>query len=362
MITYGLTSMRRSRTCGKAVLSIVVAAVCILNFGCGKQKEPIPEKKTSPPSVDQQPVAKPAVKATKLVYASSKNAWCVLPIVAKKTGIFEKHGLNVEIQYVQAAKQAMDALVGGAADVANVVEINVAFLGFAGDKNVSILATICESYDGAIVARKDRGISKAVDLAGKKIGILQGTTSQVFADRFLKANGVDAKGITIINLQPVAIQASILNGEIDAGSVWEPFIHNIAQQLGDKCIVFADRDAYTGYMNAAVRKDWLAKHTSVAENFIQALCEAEIYVAKHNDEVIEITAAEINLPKETLQKIWGSYKYELYLAPAKLTDAIKKEGEWIRETQERFRDKDMPDYSGYADTSVLSIVAPGKVK
>jgi len=346
---------------GWAALSIVVAAACMLSFGCGKKSEAVADKAVLAP-VAQQPVVKPEVKSTKLTYASSKNAWCVLPIIAKKTGIFERHGLNVELQYVQAAKQAMDALVGGAADVANVVEINVAFLGFSGEKNVSVIATICESYDGAIIARKDKGIAKPADLAGKKVGILQGTTSQVFADRFMKANGVDSKGVTIINLQPVAIQASILNGEIDAGSVWEPFTHNIVQQLGDKCIVFSDRDAYTGYMNAAVRKDWLAKNADVAKSLIQSLAEAEIYVTEHKDQAIDIVSTEINLPKETLQKIWESYKYDLYLSPAKLTDTIKKEGEWVKGSQERFHDKDLPDYAGYADPSVLSAVVPSKVK
>lgn len=309
-----------------------------------------------------RPVPGQPAKARKLTYATSKNAWCVLPIVAVKRGMFEKHGLDVKLEYVQAAKFAMDALISSSADVANVVEVNIAFLGFTGNTNASVIATICEAYDGAIAARKDRGISAAPDLKGKKLGILQGTTSQIFAERFIAANGLTASDISIVNLTPVAIQTSMLAGEIDAGSLWEPFIYNIARELGDNAVVFRDPTSYTGFMNVTVRKDWLGKNSDTADRLLKAMIEAEAYVQSRPDDVIPLIAEEIALPAETLKEIWPLYKHELYLAPSKLTAAISSEGDWIRTTQDRFVGRDLPDYGGYILPEVLNRIDPKRLQ
>ena len=90
---------------------------------------------------------------------TSKNIWCTLPILASERGFFEDEGLNVSIEFVQAAKFAMDALVAGSTDFATVVEANIAYLGFTGNRDVSVIATVVEAHDGAIVARRSAGIS-----------------------------------------------------------------------------------------------------------------------------------------------------------------------------------------------------------
>src|SRR5262249_15651212 len=154
-------------------------------------------------------------------------AWCTLTILADKKGYFRDHGLEVELRYVQAAKFAMDALLSRDVAAANVDETNMVFLGYAGNDEVAIIARHALVADGAIVARKSAGIATPADLAGKKLGILQGTTSQIFADRFLKKHSLAPDSVRIVNLQPVAIQSSLVSKDIDAGSVWEPFVHNL---------------------------------------------------------------------------------------------------------------------------------------
>lgn len=322
--------IRLSRTL--AVFSIIC---CILFGGCSKKQ----------------------AEAKKVSLTSSKNIWCTLPIIAKQRGFFNEEGLDVTMNYVQAAKLAMDALIAGSTEFATVVETNVAFLGFTGNTNINVISTVAEVYDGAIVARKSSGISNPADLKGKKIGILQGTTSQIFADKFLTKHGMDSKSVQVVNLQPVAIQTSLIGKEIDAGSIWQPFVFNIQKALGDDAVVFNDPSVYTGLMNIAVGKEWLAKNPSTGLAFLRALRKAEQFVANKPDSAQALMAKEINLDLDVVKSIWSEYSFQLHLDSNQLLKAIREEGAWIKSTQPGFADKVVPDYEVYVNSSLLSQVA-----
>jgi sulfonate transport system substrate-binding protein len=283
----------------------------------------------------------------KVSFATSKNAWCALTILAQKKGFFQEEGIDADLEYVQAAKLAMDALVGGSSQFSNVVETNMAFLGYTGNENVEIVATHCESHDGAIVARRSAGIERPQDLEGKKLGILQGTTSQVFADRFIEKYGIDPLKVTIVNLTPVAVQSSMLTKEIDAGSVWQPFVSNIEKQLGTDAIVFSDKDVYTAYMNIAILKDWAQQHPQTVVRVLKAHIKAEDFAKTSRDEAIAIVAQEIGLEKDTLGQIWNEYVYHVDIKPELLKE-IQAEGAWIQKSQPQFQGKPIPSFDDWA--------------
>lgn len=292
---------------------------------------------------------------------SSKNIWCALPIIAQEKGFFKEENLDVKINFVQVAKFSMDALIANSTDFAMVVDINLAYLGFTGNSNVEVLATVVKAYDGAIVARKDHGIETPKDLSGKKVGILQGTTSQIFADKFLEKHLIDS--VNILNLQPISIQSSVISDEIDAGSIWQPFVYNIEKQLGENAIVFKDSLAYTGYMNLAVRKDWLgtSENNKKAKSFLIALKKANQYIIDNPESSKDILSKIINLDKNIVESIWHEYKFDLNLDKNELLGVIKSEGEWIKETQKNFIDKPFPNYETYFENTMLNDISRTEV-
>lgn len=284
--------------------------------------------------------------STRVAMACSKNLWCALPILAEKKGFFDAHRLDVDLTYVQAAKFAMDALVSGSSDVAGVVETNVAFLGFTGNKDVRLVTTIVHSHDGGIVARRSAGIVKPEDLAGKKIGVLKGTTSQIFADRFFKKYRLEGR-VEIVNLQPVAIQTAVVDGSIPAGSVWQPLIYNVIQATGGDALVFQDPEVYVGTMNVATRRAWADSNPAAIDAFIASLQEALEFAQKRPAEAQATLAAEIDIPIETLAAIWNQYDYGVSMETTSLAAEIRRQGKWIVQTQPGFSDKSLPDYSLY---------------
>lgn len=296
----------------------------------------------------------------KVSLATSKNPWSALTIIAHKKGFFKEEGLDVDLQYVQAAKLAMDALLSGSAQFANVVETNVAFLGYTGNKNIELVATHCESHDGAIIARGDAKIQTPKDLEGKKLGILQGTTSQIFADRFIDKYKLDRSKVQIVNLTAVAIQSSILSRDIDAGSIWQPFVYNVQKQLGQGAVVFADRDVYTGYFNLAVQKDWARQHPRLVDGALRAHIKAEEFVRSDREAAIALVAEEIGVEREALANFWEQYVYRVQVQPG-LSQEINREAEWISKSQPQHIGQTPPSYDWAVNDSYLKAISQERV-
>lgn len=290
---------------------------------------------------------------TQVRMTCSKNLWCGLVILAKEQGFFAEEGIAAELEYVQAAKFSMDALVSSSTDVAGVVEVNVSYLGFTGNQDVRVIGTIVQARDGAVVGRRSMGITGPGDLKGKRVGILRGTTSQIFADRFLSKHGLKSSDVEVSNLQPIAIQTAIVERSVAAGSVWEPFVHNVAKQLGDDAIVFADPDVYVGTMNLAVRADWAAGHEREIAGVLRALRKAKAFTEQHKGEAQAMLAKVINLDPSVVEAIWDNYRFDVDLDAPRLTSEMKREGEWIVETQPGFEHKAVPDYSRYVTDSYV---------
>lgn len=325
---------------------LTVVALCLsLAVGCSQDSQETP---TAPQS-------SPALVSVKLT--CSKNLWATLPLCAKDKAFFEAEGLSVQIQFVNAAKFAMDNLVADKTHFAAVVEVNVAYLGFTGNRDIAVVAQVVESYDGAIVVRGDAGVRKPSDLGrgGIRLGVMKGTTSEFFADNFLRKHGVSLDTVDIRPLQPVAMQTAIIEKGIDAASLWQPFIYNISGQLAKKnnqaAVVFNDRKVYTGYMNLAVRRDWAAQNRSTVVAFLRALRRAEGFVAAEPDAAQVLMASSINVDLPIVKAIWEQYSFKLAFDPVALTKVIQAQGQWITETQNAFRSKPVPNYSSYFDGS-----------
>lgn len=284
---------------------------------------------------------------TDVSLVASRNLWSTVPVIAEQQGFFEEEGLEVNIKYVQAARFAMDAIVSDTSDLGTVVEINIAYLGLSGNEDISLVTTIVQSNDSAIIARRDAGVSGPQDLAGKRLGVLGGTTSEIFADRFLEAYGVDPRLIDVQSLQPVAMQTALVESGIDAASIWQPFIYNIERALGEEnVVIFRDADAYTGYMNIAGRKDWLEQNTDTMAAFDRAQERALDFIQANPGEAQAIMSESINLDIEIVQAIWKEYTFSTTLQREDLLAAITSEANWIVKTQSRFEGP-VPDFSAY---------------
>src|SRR4030095_10971042 len=128
-----------------------------------------------------------SLQKLRVAYAAITAAFAI-PWVAKEAGIFQRHGLDVELVYIASGSRAVQTLVGGSVDVA-------AFGGPAGiDAQLAGADTV---YVGIPVNRvivftvAAPQIQRVEELRGKMIGVTRiGTVTDFFTRLYLRQNGL----------------------------------------------------------------------------------------------------------------------------------------------------------------------------
>ena len=104
------------------------------------------------------------VYSEKIDLAINPIANSALVFIAEEKGYFTEQGLKINYHNFPTGKLALDALIGGGADIATTADVPIALAGLA-DQKISAIATIEYSTDNIqVVARKDAGIRLPKDL------------------------------------------------------------------------------------------------------------------------------------------------------------------------------------------------------
>lgn len=197
----------------------------------------------------------------------------LVPWVAKEGGIFEKNGLNVDLQMV-ASTAVMAALLAnqiqfGTMGGAEVVNADV------GGADALILANIAPSYSFKYEVAKD--IKTAADLKGKKIGISRpGSTTDIGTRAGLAKFGIDVdKDVTLVQLGTAQqIRDGLIGGAI-VGAMQQPPETLAVEKAGFHPLFdFADLGLPAANAVVTVRKTWLEGHRDVAQKYIDSIVQA----------------------------------------------------------------------------------------
>ena len=127
--------------------------------------------------------------------------------VAEDKGFFQKEGLALNIKEFDSGRLSFLAMLrDGDVDISTVAPTPIMFNSFE-RQDFSIFATFVYSDDDVkVITRKDKGIEKAADLKGKKVGTPAGTTGQFFLAAFLTLNNVPSSEVEMIDIQPSDLQ------------------------------------------------------------------------------------------------------------------------------------------------------------
>ncbi len=151
--------------------------------------------------------------------------------LAEMQGAFARYGLDVELQLYPSGKDALAAALDGTADLATVSGTPLMHA-VVKDEPVAVWATLGECRGlQCIIARGDRGISRAADLVGKSIGLPLGTSAEVFALSYLHYHGLDPSRVAFVDRSLDQAHDALVAGEVDAVSLWEPYVSRAASAL-----------------------------------------------------------------------------------------------------------------------------------
>ncbi|MGZ5078161.1 MAG: ABC transporter substrate-binding protein [Usitatibacter sp.] len=262
-----------------------------------------------------------ALEKNKITIAvGGKNLFYYLPLtVAERKGYFRDEGLEVEIPDFAGGAKALQALVGGSADmVSGAYEhtINMAA------KKQPIKAVVLQAkYSSiALVMPKDKAAKykSAKELKGLKIGVTApGSSTNMFVNNLLAKEGLKPTDVSIVGVGAGSgAVAAMEKGEIDAISNLDPVLTQL--ESTGKFAAVADsrtekgmKDIYGGDYHASViyiTDEFIKKNPNTVQAVVNAMVRADKWIAKATPQEIvdlmpnEYKAGNPSLYKEALLK------------------------------------------------------------
>lgn len=249
------------------------------------------------------------------IAVGGKNLFYYLPLtIAERRGYFRDEGLNAEIVDFPGGAKALQAMVGGSADVVSgAYEHTITMQA----KGINIESIVLQGrYNGIVLGiRKDKAASfkSLKDLKGMKIGVTApGSSTNHFVNNLLTRNGLKPDDVSIVGVGASAgAVAAIKQGSVDAISNLDPVI-NILETEGDIVVVVDSRTAkgmkevYGGAYHAGsiyAMVDWVKKNPNTAQAVVNAMVRASLWIRNAKvDEIIAAVPPEYYGDKQTLYK------------------------------------------------------------
>jgi taurine transport system substrate-binding protein len=128
----------------------------------------------------------------------------------------------------------------------------------------------------ALIARSGSGINSMKDLAGKRVATPFVSTAHYQLMVGMKLEGVDAKGVQVMNMRPPEIAAAWERGDIDATFIWDPVLSKI--KGNGKVITTSGaigKKGYPTFDGLVVNTKWAAANEGFMVALVKALAKAD---------------------------------------------------------------------------------------
>ena len=294
--------------------------------------------------------------AAALTLGTTQNA--LLIWIADEQGYFNDEGLDIHIRTFQSGLGAANAMVEGQVELSTSSETALVDLSFT-QPDLRVLAVIATSDTVRLIGRKDRGITTAADLAGKRVGVLFGSAGEYFLNRYLTLQGVPANAPTIINLDPAQVAERLMSGEIDAGMTWEPFAHMAELALQGNAQRLPDQIDQAFQFLMLAKRSWMDENKEQLSRFLNALLKAETFASDNPAKAKELIRRRFKYSRDYVDYIWPLHNLHISL-PQGLLFIFERQAEW--QIRRGLTDaKTVPVYLDFIDTAPLAGLRPRSV-
>ncbi len=251
------------------------------------------------------PASAQAPEKKKITIAvGGKSLFYYLPLtIAERNGYFKEEGLEVEIPDFAGGAKALQALVGGSADmVSGAFEHTINMQA----KKQPIKAVVLQaSYSSiTLLLPKDKAAlyKSGKDLKGLKIGVTApGSSTNMMVNNLLAKDGLKPSDVAIVGTGTGAgAVAAMEKGEIDGMSNLDPVTSQL--EATGKFVAVADsrtekgmKDIYGGDYLASciyVNEDFIRKNPATTQAVVNAIVKALRFIAKSTPEQIMAVVPE----------------------------------------------------------------------
>jgi len=236
------------------------------------------------------------------------------PLIAQKQGMFTNAGLTVEIQETPGTAKAMEALLGGSADVIAGTFDQAVQLQAKG-QNVVAFRLLTECHCLAIVVPPSKKIQSLAELGGKVVGVgAPGGAMQNFASFLIARAGGGEASYAGIGVGATAF-AAIEGGKVDAAVVLATTLERVRQRYPDVRVLaetFSVRGSQEAFgfsrypgMALMARDEWLKANHDTAQKVSDVFGQAVDWLLTHTPEQVaqelgaaaDLAALRLHLPR-----------------------------------------------------------------
>ncbi len=160
------------------------------------------------------------------IAVGGQNQLLYLPTtLARELGFYKDEGLAVDIQDFAGGSKALEALVGGSADVVSGFYDHTIQMAADGRELVAFVAML--RFPGLVLTTSPQragDLTKIEDLKGHLAGVTAaGSSTQMLLTYLLKKHGVDPATVSVVSIGNAATAiAALEHGKVDAGMMADP--------------------------------------------------------------------------------------------------------------------------------------------
>jgi NitT/TauT family transport system substrate-binding protein len=266
-------------------LALLIAGAVVFVTSCGPVVAP-----TSTPVASGTPAA-----LTHLIAAYSNISATIVPLwVAKETGLFEKHGLDVDLQYA-ASSTSVSAVVAGQMQVAS-VGLSEVVGAIAGGADLVVIATQVPAY--TYIFEVAPGIQTPTDLNGKSIGISRtGSSSDIGTRVVLKRFGIDPdKDVNLVQTGSVSDRAAAMKSGAIQAAVASPPETLAVERLGwHPMFDLAGLGLPAVTLGLIVQRGYRDTNQATLQAYVDALVEGIARVRSDRVLAVEVLRRSLNI-------------------------------------------------------------------
>jgi NitT/TauT family transport system substrate-binding protein len=294
--------------------------------------------------------------AAPLTVAVALNPMALPLLVAQHEGLFAAEGLDVKVVECVSGARCMTAMLDGDADVATVADTPIVFRSFERNDFCVIGTFASTSNDSKLIVRKDSGIERPSQLAGRRVGVTAGTSGQFFLDSMLMLHGVDPRQLQVVNVPPEDMPQALVTGRVEALSVWEPFAWRTVKALKGRVQVLHATGIYTVTFNLVAHRRLAGPRDADLGALLRAVERAERFIQQQPQRAQRIMMDRLSGDQAFVDWVWPGLQFRLGLDQS-LIKTLESEARWAMR-EGRVSGKQIPNYLGFVHAAPLKAVLP----
>ena len=272
----------------KARILVVIGAVAALLVALAVQPEPASARGERPIRIGFPP-------------------WIGYDVIvyADRAGLFEKHGLDVELIRFDETSDVARALMEGSLEFGFTGLGTVVCNHDGTPLDVVLITNISNGADGIVAAP---GIDNVRDLRGRVVACKMHAINRLILAEALEHHGMSIDDISVVDLCNTAATERVVAGEVEAAILWDPSLSAVAEQIGGGVIHrTSDLDSLV-IDSLFTRSDFASSNADEVRRVREAWFDLIAAIESDPDAVFAVCSEVLRQQPEDFARSWGGIR------------------------------------------------------